>query len=62
VALQLLFGSDPYREAYLIQRARIVDSGNAPRYWLRDNAWNVLYRPSVGRQGRQPPSRLANER
>lgn len=40
-ALQLLFGSDPYREAYIIQRARVVDSGTASPFFRA--RWNVLY-------------------
>jgi hypothetical protein len=41
VALQLLFGSDPRREAYNLNRARQVDAGTVPRYWR--HRWNVLY-------------------
>ena len=41
VALQILFGSDPYREAYNINRARAVDAGQVPRFWR--NRWNVFY-------------------
>ncbi len=41
VALQLLFGSDPYREAYCLNRALLVDRGKVPRYWR--TRWNVLY-------------------
>ncbi len=41
VALQLLFGSDVYREAYNLNRARVVDSGQASEFWR--NYWNVLY-------------------
>lgn len=41
VALQLLLGSDPYREAYNLNRARQVDAGAVPRRWRRQ--WNVLY-------------------
>ena len=43
VALQLLFGSDVYREAYNVNRARVVDSGEAPPFWCVGNRWNVLY-------------------
>lgn len=43
VALQLLFGSDPLREAYCFNRARHVDAGRVSDYWA--NNWNVLYRP-----------------
>lgn len=42
VALQLLFGSDPYREAYLYNRARRVDEGKVSPYFRRN--FNVLYR------------------
>lgn len=42
VALQLLFGSDPYREAYCYNRAVRVDRKQVSRYF-RDN-FNVLYR------------------
>lgn len=45
VALQLLFGSDPLREAYNINRARKVDRGNVPAFWR--GRWNVLYRGAV---------------
>jgi hypothetical protein len=41
VALQLLFGSDPNREAYNLNRARLVDSGVVSDYWRE--RWNVLY-------------------
>ncbi len=41
VALQLLAGSDPYREAYNLFRARRVDAGQVDRYW--HERWNVLY-------------------
>jgi hypothetical protein len=41
VALQLLFGSDPYREAYNINRARAVDGGDVSPFWRR--RWNVFY-------------------
>ncbi len=43
VALQLLFGSDPYREAYCLQRATQVDQKRVPAYWRRSGSWNVLY-------------------
>jgi len=42
VALQLLFGSDPLREAYCYNRAVRVDRKQVSRYF-RDN-FNVLYR------------------
>lgn len=41
VALQLLFGSDPYREAYNYNRAVQVDGGKVSAYWRRN--FNVLY-------------------
>lgn len=41
VALQMLFGSDPYREAYNINRARAVDGGAVSPFWRR--RWNVFY-------------------
>lgn len=42
VALQLLFGSDPYREAYIYNRAVRVDQKQVPEYFRRN--FNVLYR------------------
>lgn len=39
VALQVLLGSDPQREAFNLQRAHVL--GDAPEFW-RDR-WNVLY-------------------
>lgn len=42
VALQLLLGSDPRREAYNLNRARAVDAGQVRGYWRRH--WNVFYR------------------
>lgn len=41
VALQLLFGSDPYREAYCLNRAVRVDRKQVSAYWRRN--FNVLY-------------------
>jgi len=41
VALQLLLGSDPKREAHNVNRARRVDAGQVPRYFR--SRWNVLY-------------------
>jgi len=41
VALQLVFGSDPRREAYNVNRALQVDAETVSPYW-RDR-WNVLY-------------------
>ncbi len=52
VALQLLFGGDPYREAWLINRARRIDAGEITGYWAKDDNWNVLYVPA-GVAGRQ---------
>lgn len=46
VALQLLFGSDPLREAYCLNRARRIDHGDVTGYWAKDDNWDVLY---VGR-------------
>ena len=43
VALQLLFGSDPLREAYCYNRARRVDARTVPLYWRMLDAWDVLY-------------------
>jgi hypothetical protein len=43
VALQLLCGSDPHREAYNVNRARAVDSGAVSRYWSKPSRWNVFY-------------------
>lgn len=43
VALQLLCGSDVYREAYNVQRARRVDGREVPRWWRHPDHWNVLY-------------------
>lgn len=44
VALQLLFLSDPYREALQIERAHGAMLPETPD-WMRDR-WNVLYGPS----------------
>lgn len=41
VALQVLLGSDPAREACNLQRARLVDAGRVPIFWRK--RWNVLY-------------------
>ena len=43
VALQLLFGSDPLREAYCLNRARRIDRGDVTGYWANDDNWDVLY-------------------
>lgn len=47
VALQLLFGSDPIREAFNLHRARLVDAGQVPRFFAR--RWNTLYDTSRGK-------------
>lgn len=47
VALQLLLGSDPLREAYNLCRAQAVDLKQVSRYWRVRDRWNVLYRASV---------------
>lgn len=49
VALQLLFGSDVVREAFNIQRARMVDAGQVPKFFL--DRWNRLYATTQGRDG-----------
>lgn len=41
VALQLVAGSDSYREAYAVRRARVVDSGAVGPFWRERFA--VLY-------------------
>lgn len=43
VALQLLLGSDPLREAYNLVRAFAVDEKRVSRYWRTRDRWNVLY-------------------
>lgn len=46
VAIQLLCGSDPLREAYCLRRAKTVDEDpHAEEYWR--NKWNVLYKRST---------------
>lgn len=48
VALQLLLGSDVVREAFNVQRARLVDAGAvSPFFAVR---WNRLYATSGGRR------------
>lgn len=47
VALQLLFGSDPYREAWLYNRARAIDGGKVPRYWRQQDRWDYLFTPTT---------------
>lgn len=46
VALQLLFGSDPYREAYLYNRARRIDAGKVKGYWKQQDHWDYLFTPT----------------
>ncbi len=46
VALQLLCGSDPHREAYNLNRARQVDAGAVSDYWKV--RWNVFYAKERG--------------
>jgi hypothetical protein len=41
VAVQLLFGSDVWREAYTLHRARLVDARQVAPFWR--SRWNVLY-------------------
>lgn len=41
VALQALLGSDPFREASNLNRARHVDAGTVTGYWRK--RWNTLY-------------------
>src|SRR3979490_1622340 len=47
VALQLLFGSDPLREAFNLHRARLVDAKQVSKFW-RDR-WNTTYETSKGK-------------
>jgi len=49
VALQLLCGSDPHREAYNLNRARQVDAGTVSPYWRA--RWNVFYKRENERKG-----------
>lgn len=44
VALQLLFGSDVWREAYTLHRARLVEARQVAPYWR--TRWNVFYATS----------------
>ena len=48
VALQLLFGSDPIREAFNITRARLVDRKEVSAFWRA--RFNTLYETSKGRR------------
>jgi hypothetical protein len=50
VALQLLCGSDPQREAYNLNRARQVDAGEVSDYWRV--RWNVFYKRDSERKGK----------
>jgi len=45
VALQLLLGSDPHREAYNLNRARRVDAGEIRGRFAK--TWNVFYREAA---------------
>jgi hypothetical protein len=47
VFLQLLFGSDPIREAFNWHRARLIAAGQVARFWAE--RWNTLYSTSGGR-------------
>src|SRR5882762_6517679 len=47
VALQLLFGSDPVREAFNLTRARLVDGKAVSAFWRA--RFNTLYETSKGR-------------
>lgn len=49
VALQLLFGSDPIREAFNLTRARLVDRGQVSKFFAA--RFNTLYATSKGRAG-----------
>jgi hypothetical protein len=51
VAVQLLLGSDPIREAFNLHRARLVDAKQVSSYWR--SRWNVFYATSRGRELRQ---------
>jgi hypothetical protein len=48
VALQLLFGSDPLREACNLTRARLVDTRRVSAWWRA--RWNTFYDTSRGRR------------
>lgn len=48
VALQLLFGSDPIREAFNITRARLVDRKQVSAFWRA--RFNTLYETSKGKE------------
>lgn len=48
VALQLLFGSDPLREAYNYCRTRKVSGSTVAPYWRQLKNWNILYVPRPG--------------
>lgn len=49
VALQAILGSDPFREACNLRRAKHADMGADP-YWRE--RWNVLYLPHQRRRDR----------
>jgi hypothetical protein len=51
VALQLLCGSDPHREAYLLNRALKVDSREVSHFWSA--RWNTFYKNSAEEIRRQ---------
>jgi hypothetical protein len=53
VALQLLCGSDPHREAYNLNRAVQVDAGQVSAYWR--TRWNVFYKREPERKGKGKP-------
>lgn len=50
VAVQLLMGSDVWREAYNLHRAQLVDARQVPAYWRK--RWCVLYATSNGKPWR----------
>lgn len=50
VALQLLFGSDPLREAFNITRARLVDAKQVSAFWRK--RWSTFYETSQGKPWR----------
>lgn len=57
VALALLLGSDPYREAMQLYRARAFS--DVPRF-MRD-AWNVLYAPHPHRSRKLSLRRVTDD-
>lgn len=50
VALHLLFGSDPIREAFNLHRARLVDSKQVSAFWRA--RWNTTYATRRGKEWR----------